>query len=1015
MTKSLETKLIHESQLARAVESLDRDAIIVANAGAGKTHLLVEHYFALLESGLEPAHVVAYTFTEKAANELRERIVRRMGTHPGFSELPEDMLKHWRTRIHAAPIGTIHQFCLKVIEASRNAGERSSYKIVDEALEGALQEGLLRAFLRRRFEAEDADALRLLEHYRIADLTRLLERYLSYLPFEAELEIPLPAPEALESSLLESLERLGKPLWDEIQGQKRRRYWLSFADMERRALELLRDPPEAVVNFLRPIQHVLVDEFQDTAPIQIRLIEALREQGSRNAGRLHLFCVGDPKQSIYRFRDVDRNLLLNTEEKIHSQVGEKFDFFVNYRSTSTVLKLVNGFTASAFPEARDSQANREDVPGTLARLVEISPEETGADAEGWAEEEARQVALAIQGLGQDLPLDRIAVLYRASTAALPLIHALKERGIPYSIRGGQNLFERQEILDLHRLLYIRAAAKHDHSVVGVLRSPLFLLSDATLLFLSRRDSKESLWEHLNRPETLEALKSDYPPEFDKANWALDRLRRWKGLAGTLSAHRLLEEALRRESWGDLYAAAYREPQRRLAIEQWMEWLQALETDDAPLRLTDTARILKEVVAMMPNKTPLGDLIGSRGSVQLLTIHAAKGLQFDTVFLIGMNRKMHVDYPLLQRVGNALALKVPDEDHKNRKTDRYQAIEAHHQAEELEEAKRLLYVAMTRAENRLILLVQPKKSKSGSLQDLLLRGLGETADLWKGTLDSGETSAIDAEIPAEADDVIPEPTADPILPLRETSVSELETFLACPLKHYYTYERQTPTAPGNLSGELGAAEIGTLLHGALNALHSRPESEIDPLIRRLLGPSLPNPEKGLVEKLENTLLSYLQSGAYGVLQKSEEDFSELPFLLQLSSGAVRGQIDRLIRVNGKWILIDFKYAEREASPRELLSAYGFQLKTYALACRRLLRENLDSSQIHVMNRGEAFEFRFSEEDLDLHEALLEEASAALRNADKKLSEIRWRPACAVCAYQRDIPVCPVPKGRAFASL
>jgi len=233
-----------------------------------------------------------------------------------------------------------------------------------------------------------------------------------------------------------------------------------------------------------------------------------------------------------------------------------------------------------------------------------------------------------------------------------------------------------------------------------------------------------------------------------------------------------------------------------------------------------------------------------------------------------------------------------------------------------------------------------------------------------------------------------------------------------LKHYYAYERQTPTAPGDLSGVLGAAEIGTLLHGALNALHSRPESEVEPLIRRLLSATVPNPEADLVEKLANTLISYLESPAYDVLKKAEEDFSELPFLLRLNSGAVRGQIDRLIQVKGKWTLIDFKYAEREATNKELLAAYGFQLKTYALASRRLLRENLDSTQIHVMNRGESFEFRFSESELELHEALLEQSSASLRGASQDLADIRWRPACAVCAYQRDLPVCPVPKGRSF---
>ncbi|KAB2839197.1 ATP-dependent helicase, partial [bacterium] len=553
----------HEALLARAVGLLDRDAIIVANAGAGKTYLLVEHYFALLEAGLEPTQVVAFTFTEKAANELKERIVGRLRSHPGFAELPEEVLRDYRAKILNAPIGTIHQYCLRIIEASRSAGERAAVKIVDEALESALQESVLRAYLRRRFEVEDPDALRLLRRFGIRDLGLILERYLSFLPLEPEQGMPLPPPEEEERLLLEAVERLGRPLWEEIQAQKRAMGWMSFADMERRALELLQKPPETLRQFLQPVAHVLVDEFQDTAPIQIRLVEALRAQGRAEGKRLRLFCVGDPKQSIYRFRDVDRNLLQTTEAEILAEGGEQFDFVVNFRSTPEVLGLVNAFSRGAFPEARDSVAQRPSSAESLARLVEIRLDE---DAETYSGEEARCVAEAVASRRGELPLDRIAVLYRASSSAGPLIRELQARGIPYSVRGGQNLFERQEILDLHRLVYFLADPEDDLSLVGVLRSPLFLLSDAALFFLCRRDPERGLWERLQDPEALESLERDFPEEAGKAAWALTRLRRLLALAETRSAHRLIEDWLRREEWGDLYAAAGGGPQALLAIE-----------------------------------------------------------------------------------------------------------------------------------------------------------------------------------------------------------------------------------------------------------------------------------------------------------------------------------------------------------------------------------------------------------------------------------------------------------------
>ena len=992
--------------LARAVGLLDRDAIIVANAGAGKTYLLVEHYFALLEAGLEPTQVVAFTFTEKAANELKERIVGRLRSHPGFAELPEEVLRDYRAKILNAPIGTIHQYCLRIIEASRSAGERAAVKIVDEALESALQESVLRAYLRRRFEVEDPDALRLLRRFGIRDLGLILERYLSFLPLEPEQGMPLPPPEEEERLLLEAVERLGRPLWEEIQAQKRAMGWMSFADMERRALELLQKPPETLRQFLQPVAHVLVDEFQDTAPIQIRLVEALRAQGRAEGKRLRLFCVGDPKQSIYRFRDVDRNLLQTTEAEILAEGGEKFDFVVNFRSTPEVLGLVNAFSRGAFPEARDSVAQRPSSAESLARLVEIRLDE---DAETYSGEEARCVAEAVASRRGELPLDRIAVLYRASSSAGPLIRELQARGIPYSVRGGQNLFERQEILDLHRLVYFLADPEDDLSLVGVLRSPLFLLSDAALFFLCRRDPERGLWERLQDPEALESLERDFPEEAGKAAWALTRLRRLLALAETRSAHRLIEDWLRREEWGDLYAAAGGGPQALLAIEQWLDWLKALEEDHAPLRLAETARILREVSALMPNKTPLGDLVASRDSVQLMTIHAAKGLQFDTVFLIGANRKTHVDYPLLQRVGGSLALKLPETGTKKRKTERYDAIESHHREEDREEAKRLLYVATTRAENRLFVTTDPENTRAGSLQGLLLECLGDAAEAWKGALPQG-AGAAPSPVAAAPEPAEPEREAAPRI--RETSVSELETYLACPLKHHYAYERQVPTSPADLSDVVGATEIGTLLHAALNALHAAPLTETREIVARLLAAQGREGDPELARTLVLSLDSYLAGPAAATLRGALEDYSELPFLLRLGAAALRGQIDRLLCRDGAWVLVDFKYAGRAHSAGELLESYGFQLKTYALAAERLLREPLRSVQIHVLNRAEAHELDFRPEELASHAELLESLAAEWAAGGADLEAVGPRPACLSCPYHRDLSLCPVPKGRPF---
>src|SRR5262249_42382181 len=161
--------------------------------------------------------------------------------------------------------------------------------------------------------------------------------------------------------------------------------------------------------------------------------EALRDQARGARRHLALFCVGDPKQSIYRFRDVDRDLIQKTEQALLRDGGVRFNFVHNRRSTPTLLKLVNAFSTPTFPEALASQAHRQDVPGTQAGMIRVGTGQEKLDVEHYAILEAKQVADQIENLGAYTPLERLAVLYRASSSVLPLVRELQSRGIPYTL------------------------------------------------------------------------------------------------------------------------------------------------------------------------------------------------------------------------------------------------------------------------------------------------------------------------------------------------------------------------------------------------------------------------------------------------------------------------------------------------------------------------------------------------------------------------------------------------------
>jgi ATP-dependent helicase/nuclease subunit A len=1008
METNRETEAPGPTDLEAAVHNLDRDVIIVANAGAGKTYLLVEHYFALLEAGLDPAHLVAFTFTEKAAKELKERVHKRIGTHPGFCDLPEELLQDWRRKLLAASIGTIHQFCLQVIDAARPAGQRKAFKVVDEALEETLKAERLRVFLRELFVAENPDALRLLKAFGIGKLRELIFSRIEMFYSETQAPSDLPDCEPAEAELLQSLESLARDFLESLDRRKAELGWMSFSDMERRALALLSDPNEALRKFLKPMQHLLVDEFQDTSPIQIRILQALR--ALKGPKGLRLFAVGDPKQSIYRFRDVDRHLILRTQEEILRNGGLRFDSAMNWRSVPELLELVNAYSTAAFPDALPSQARRESQPGASVLLVELESGEKKLKAEEQGELEAARVSSAIAELLKETPAEEIAVLYRTSGAVEPLIRALQARGIPYCIRGGQNLFERQEIFDLHRLVYFLGNPKDDLSLVGILRSPLFLLSDAALFFLSQQRGEASLWEHLLREETSANFSEKRPEEAEKFQAIRQELIRLLTLTPSQSPSRLLERLIRRGGFGELYALASGEAQRWLAIEQWLEWLKAMEADEAPLSWAEVSRRLRETSELQPNKTPLGDLVAARGSVQLLTLHKAKGLEFDTVFLVGMNKTAKPDYPLMQRFGGMAALKVPDprEEKGIRFSERYKAIQALHKSEEAEENKRLLYVALTRAKRRLFVVLQSGEGTKGTLQFLLRQSLGETWRKWRGEMPLSEDGNSDAPTP-----IIDPPTARSLkATYHEATVSELETFQVCPLKHHFAYRLQVPQDRAELDSATDATEVGTLLHEALNLLHISPGRSAEEAIQLALEGSSHGGDLALAERLRQNLGLYLNSDLYREISEAVEDYSELPFVLRLGEVDLRGQIDRLARDQDGWQLIDFKYSDRPTSPKELLSAYGFQLKTYALAATRLLRTPIRRAQIHVLNRAERHDFQFSEAEIQGYEKELQRLTEDWAAGGQALHSIRWRPACAQCTFHREVSVCPVPQGRPF---
>lgn len=1014
--------LVSEKSYESVVQKEGCDLLITANAGSGKTRLLVERYLHLLSEGNHPRSIIAFTFTEKAARQLKERILDSLQQHSEFSKLPTEVLADWKNHIHRSAIGTIHQFCLRILRESTGLNNPFQGKIIDEAAEIHLRETQLNQILEKNFEQGHWATEKLLPKYGMPLLRNALRAVLLKRSEDTLLEEEpgIPSLGKEESQLFEALLALAAEVQEKIEDEKTRKQWLSFDDLELRALQEIKTPGESILNFLLPLNHLLVDEFQDTSPTQIALIEALQDFKKQHKQPLFLFAVGDPKQSIYRFRDVDRLLIEKTQKQILDGGGEAYALPRNFRSLPSLVDLTNHFSERAFPKERLSQAERPPASFRQVHAVILRTGEKKPDRSHQQKAEAQWIAGKIlETHRRGRPWDQIAVLFRAAASALPLIDRLKELKIPYTLRGGRNLHDRQEILDLKNLLNFLSDPNENLYLVGILRSPLFQIPDAVLFFLTKDLQKgESLaakLQGLSESELVKILDESLADEIPKILWVKKLLRQWLNQAPMVSPHAFLRTTVEELDLRRLYEQKTGDWDAPLAIEQFLAWLKNLELELNGPALKEVVKILRQLGKTPALQAPLGDLLEGSGCVHLLTIHSAKGLEFPTVLLMDLARPFPAKTQGVLWEGGRGALRVPNPLGDWQETERYSYLKEKQRQEDLEENKRLLYVALTRAGDELFIPFSENPRGKNHLQGLLLDHLDPS---YRKSLLEDEKVFIASETPpapdAESDRHPPEGRKESRkFPLPSLTVSQLDTLIQCPIKFYLAHQAGLSDQAWDFPGIPDHTVLGTLLHKALNVLQMFPQKGPGDVLQYLLRTEpLWNREIFLAD-LTASLEKYLQSNAYRLVAEAQEDHSELPFLLKLKNGFLRGQIDRLVQNKNQWFLIDFKFTKKRMTTEQIRKNYGFQLKTYALAAQRLLQGVLPRIEVHLLGQQEAHSLPLTVADLESHQRFLEEK---MREWGKiALENVKKNESCFSCPFHRISPICPVPKGRSVISL
>ena len=605
----------HEDLLAglnpaqlEAVTHDDGPLLVVAGAGSGKTRVLTHRIAHLIEyRDISPFEVLAITFTNKAAGEMRERIASLVGPVA---------LKMW--------ISTFHSACVRILrrDASR-LGYPSAFTIYDQA-----------------------DAVRL-TGYVIRDLDidpkRFPPRSVHAAISAAKNEGTTAAEYAERASVIH--ERRISDVFTEYQTRLRRAGAMDFDDLLGVTVELLKAEPEVLEHYRTRFKHVLVDEYQDTNPVQNELVLLLTE-GHRN-----VCVVGDTDQSIYAFRSADIRNILEFENTFPDATVVVLE--QNYRSTQTILDAANAVIAhnvARKPKDLWTESGRGD------KIVRFHGEDEGDEAQ-WVSHE-----ISTLHAGGDLRWSDIAVFFRTNAQSRVVEEQFLRAGIPYRVVGGTRFYDRREIKDA--LAYLKAVVNpsDEVSIKRVLNVPKRGVGDQTvgrldayarsrgITFmdaLRRWDEAEvsarsarGVESFLNLVDELATVIDDGPGPL------LSSILAQTGYNAELEAERTIEAEGRLENLAELVGVAgdYE------TVEEFLEQVSLVADTDS-----------------LPDESDPSDT-----GVVLMTLHAAKGLEFPVVFLSGMEEGV---FPHMR------SLTEPAE---------------------LEEERRLCYVGITRARQKLYL-------------------------------------------------------------------------------------------------------------------------------------------------------------------------------------------------------------------------------------------------------------------------------------------------------------------------
>jgi superfamily I DNA/RNA helicase len=616
-----------------AVDHGSGPLLILAGAGSGKTRVITHRIASLVRRGAAPDRILAVSFTNKAAEEMGERMVPLIGSAP--------TRQLW--------LSTFHSFGLRFVKQERKAlGLTNRFVVFDQG--DCL--GVVKDILR---ELRRAGAIRKL------DPTAILARVSAWKGASL-------APEAVPASDFE-YDDVARELYPEYEARLRAMCAVDFDDLVALPVRLLARDEEIRGAWRARFEHVLVDEFQDTSKVQLELIKLLTNEHG------NVCVVGDDDQSIYGWRGADVSNILDFDR--HFAGARVLKLEANYRSRPAVLAVANAAIAQSRGRRHDKALRPMRPKGEKVRLCVCQD----------ASEEARLVAREIRDLvSAGSQYGSMAVLYRSNLQARAVEEELRGEGIAYKIFGGMQFFDRREVKDIAAYLRVLINPSDEVSLRRIINQPPRGIGAKTVAQVQSYAEQHGL-SFAQALDTIDAVPElgDGPRRSVAAFTEMMRgfQARLDGAAGFAElARELVERAGIRRHLQDAAEGGEAAKHRWANVEHWLGWLERRVRESGGDR--KALRAFLERVTMSGSK----EAEGASDVVTLSTLHGTKGLEFDVVFLIGC-----IEGQLPH--GRTTDPKVTEVN-----------------ATDVEEERRLFYVGVTRARERLYLSRYRRKSLRG---------------------------------------------------------------------------------------------------------------------------------------------------------------------------------------------------------------------------------------------------------------------------------------------------------------